>query len=144
MEHKIIIHSDGGSRGNPGPAAIGALIEYGERRIELSECIGEATNNIAEYRAIAEAMKKAKAVLGKDLVKRSCAECYLDSELVVRQLNHEYKLKEPTLIPSFIEIWNLRLDFKSVVFVHIRRELNKRADELVNLALDKPKCKQLF
>lgn len=144
MEHKIVIHSDGGARGNPGPAAIGALIEYGGKEYELSECIGETTNNVAEYQAIAGALKKAKAVLGKDVAKNAAVECFLDSELVVKQLNHEYKIKEPTLFPFFIEIWNHRLDFKSVKFTHVRRELNKRADELVNLALDKPECKQLF
>ena len=136
-DDKITIYSDGGSRGNPGPAAIGAIIKFQEKTWEVSKSIGSATNNIAEYRAIIEALKKARQVLGKSRSKKCQVECFLDSELVVKQLNREYKIKEPTLGAYFIELWNLTFDFKKVVFSHIRRELNKKADTLVNQALDK-------
>lgn len=133
---KIIIHSDGGARGNPGPASIGAVIEFEGKSWELKECIGETTNNVAEYRAAIEALKKAKQVIGKKKAKTLPLECYLDSELLVKQLNHQYKVKEPTLHPLFIELWNLTLDFGKVDFIHIGREKNKLADSLVNQALD--------
>ena len=144
MEHNIVIHSDGGARGNPGPAAIGAVIEANGKKYEISKCIGSTTNNVAEYKAIAEALKKAVAVIGKGNAKQAKVACYLDSELVVKQLNREYKIKEPQLFPYFIEISNMRLDFSEINFFHVRREQNKRADQLVNMALDQPSCKQLF
>ena len=144
MDPEVTIHSDGGARGNPGPAAIGAVIEIGGKKHELSQCIGNATNNVAEYRAVAAALKKTLALVGKTRAKSSKVKCYLDSELVVKQLNHEYKVKEPQLFPFFIEILNAQLDFGAVSFFHVRREENKRADQLVNLALDQPSCRQLF
>ncbi|MEA3273643.1 MAG: ribonuclease HI family protein [Patescibacteria group bacterium] len=136
MTDKIIIYSDGGSRGNPGPAAIGALVEINGNAFEVSECIGKATNNIAEYEAAIAGLKKAQQLLGKRRAKMATAECFLDSELVVKQINGEYKIKESTLYAPFIELRNLTLDFRKVKFVHIKRELNKKADSLVNQALD--------
>ncbi len=136
MENEIIIHSDGGSRGNPGPAAIGAVLEINGNIFKLSEKIGEATNNTAEYKAIVEGLKKAKKLLGKTRTKNSKVKCFLDSELIVKQLNREYKIKEVTLHKFFIELWNLTLDFKEVTFTHVKREMNKEADRLVNQALD--------
>lgn len=126
--------TDGGSRGNPGPAAIGIYIETLGKK--YGECIGEATNNVAEYAALIYGLKKIKQLIGKDKAKKSEIECYLDSELVVKQLNHEYKLKEEYIQKNFIEIWNLCLDFKNVKIIHIPREENKVADKLVNEALD--------
>ena len=137
MTDKIIIHSDGGARGNPGPAAIGAIVEINSNVFEVSECIGKATNNIAEYKAAIEGLKKAQQLLGKRKAKMATVECFLDSELVVKQLTGKYKIKEPTLHEPFIELWNLTLNFKKVKFVHIKRELNKKADSLVNQALDR-------
>jgi len=137
MTDKIVIHSDGGARNNPGPAAIGAIVEINGNVFEVSECIGKATNNIAEYKAAIEGLKKAQQLLGKRKAKMATAECFLDSELVVKQLNGKYKIKEPTLHEPFIELWNLTLNFKKVKFVHIKRELNKKADSLVNQALDR-------
>lgn len=139
MEQKIIIYTDGGSRGNPGPAAVGVHIETLGKKI--GECIGIRTNNDAEYEALILGLQKTKALLGKDKAKKVQVECFLDSELVVKQLNHEYKLKEPRIQQYFIEIWNLMLEFEKVVFVHIPREKNKIADALVNEALDN-QCKQ--
>ena len=134
MSDKIIIYTDGGSRGNPGPAAIGVWVETLNKK--YCECIGKTTNNVAEYAALIFALKKLKSLLGKDKTKKFEVECYLDSELVVKQLNHEYKLTEEYIQKNFIEIWNLMLDYKSVKFYHIFREKNKIADALVNEALD--------
>lgn len=134
MNEKIIMYTDGGSRNNPGPAAIGVWIETLNKK--YSEYIGEKTNNEAEYEALIFGLKKIKSLVGKDKTKQTEIECYLDSELVVKQLNHEYKLKEEYIQKNFIEIWNLMLDFAKVTFHHIMRERNKVADALVNGALD--------
>ena len=129
----VKIFSDGGARGNPGPAGIGAVIYNEDNKIlaQISEYLGVTTNNQAEYRALIAALKKAKE-LGVEKV-----ECYLDSELVVKQLNHEYKVKNKDLAPLFLEIHNLVVSFKSINFFHIRREYNKEADRLANDAMDK-------
>jgi ribonuclease HI len=132
---QIIVKTDGGSRGNPGPAAIGAVVggrEYAER-------IGVATNNEAEYKAVIFALKKAKQILGKAGARSSEVEVRMDSELVVRQMNGQYKISEGPLQLLFMQIWNLRLDFKKVEFVHVPREENHQADKLVNKALDEVK-----
>lgn len=133
------MYTDGGSRGNPGPAGVGVWIETLDKK--YGECIGEKTNNDAEYEALIFGLKKIKALLGKAKARRFEIECFLDSELVVKQLGHEYKLKEERIQKYFIEIWNLMLDFKGVSFVHISREKNKIADSMVNEALDN-KCGQ--
>ena len=132
--NKIILYTDGGARNNPGPAAIGIYIQTLEKK--YGEYIGETTNNVAEYAALIYGLKKIKALLGKGRTKQHEIECRLDSELVVKQLNHEYKLKEEYIQKNFIEIWNLTLDFGAVKFYHIPREENKIADALVNEALD--------
>src|SRR3990167_801739 len=127
----LIIYIDGGARGNPGPAAIGVVIgnkTYGER-------IGSTTNNVAEYKAAIFALKKAKQLLGK-VKSKSEIEVRTDSELLYKQLNAEYKIKDKELQPLFIELWNLQQDFKKVKFVYVAREQNRLADQLVNRALD--------
>lgn len=126
------IYTDGGARGNPGPAAIGAVFynQAGERVKEISEYLGKTTNNQAEYRAVLRSLQEAKKIGAKEL------SFYIDSELVVKQLNGEYKIKNKDLQPLFVQIYNLTLDFKKIKFTHIRREKNKEADKLVNLALD--------
>lgn len=134
MQQKIVMYTDGGSRNNPGPAAIGVYVETLGKK--YGECIGIKTNNEAEYSALIFGLQKVKALLGKDKAKQAEIECRLDSELVVKQLNHEYKLKEKHIQAFFIEIWNLMLDFGAVKFIHIPREQNKIADALVNEALD--------
>ena len=134
MPEKIKMYTDGGSRTNPGPAAIGVWIETLNKK--YSEYIGEKTNNVAEYEALIYGLKKIKSLVGKEKTRQIEIECYLDSELVVKQLNHEYKLKEEYIQKNFIEIWNLMLDFAKVTFHHIMRERNKVADALVNEALD--------
>ena len=129
---KIIVHTDGGARGNPGPAAIGVVI--GDR--EYGKAIGETTNNVAEYHALIFGLQKVKQLLGKEKSKDAEIEACSDSELMVSQLNGAYKIKDEGLKELFIEAWNLKQDFKSVRFIHIPREENKRADALVNRALD--------
>jgi len=134
---KIEIYTDGGSRGNPGPAGIGVVIKQENQIIKkYGEAIGKATNNIAEYQAAVFALKKVKLLFGKKKAKDVEIQVYMDSELIVKQMNHEYKIKEKDLQPLFLEIWNLMTDFKQVNFKHIPREENKEADELVNQALD--------
>lgn len=142
---KITIYTDGGSRGNPGPSAIGVVI-YKENQIikTYSEFIGEATNNETEYQAAVFALKKAKLLFGKKKAKEMEIEFLMDSELAIKQLNHKYKIKEEKLQLLFIEIWNLILDFKKVSFKHIPREKNKEADKLVNEALDNQDREQVL
>ncbi len=134
---KLIIYTDGGARGNPGPAAIGVVItQEGQVLKKYSEFIGQATNNQAEYQAVVFALKKIKLLFGKKKAKAMEMEVCLDSELVAKQLNHQYKIKEKDLQPLFIKLWNLILDFGEVRFKHIPRQKNKEADQLVNQALD--------
>jgi Ribonuclease HI len=135
---KIIIYSDGGSRGNPGPAAIGVQIqnESGEVLKEVSATIGNSTNNIAEYMAVAEGLKAAKALFGKR-TKEMAVEFRMDSELIQKQLTNQYQIKDVGLVPYFIEIHNLRVSaFPNLTITHVPREKNKEADRLVNEALD--------
>ena len=133
MNKKIIIFSDGGARGNPGPAGIGAVLYDSKKQVlaKISKYIGEATNNQAEYQALITALKKAKELGGQEL------DVFLDSELVVKQLNREYKVKNKELAPLFLEVYNLSLNFSKITFTHVYRESNKEADRLVNEALDK-------
>lgn len=149
-KNKIIAFIDGGSRGNPGPAALGVVIteQYGinaelygtkaEQRgaKEYSKFLGNATNNEAEYQAAIFAFKKIKQLIGGEKAEKTLVEIKSDSELLVNQINAKYKIKEKNLIPFFIEIWNLKQDFAEVKFTHIAREGNTRADSLVNRELN--------
>ena len=132
---RLIINTDGGSRGNPGPAAIGAVLkdEAGVVVAEISEYIGATTNNQAEYRAVVAAIEKAKKLGAEEL------DFFLDSELVVKQLKREYRVRDKDLAPLFMKIYNACMSFKKVTFKHVRRELNVEADKLVNEALDREK-----
>lgn len=132
MTQKIIIYTDGGSRGNPGPAAIGVIIN----NKGYSKFLGEKTNNEAEYEAVIFALKKAKQLFGKKNLKEAEIIVNMDSELIVNQLNHQYKIEGEKIAPLFLKVWNLLLDFGHVKFQHIPREQNKEADRLVNAALD--------
>jgi ribonuclease HI len=129
--NKLIINTDGGSRGNPGPAGIGVVFsdENGEIVAKFKEYIGEGTNNTAEYRALVLALTKAKDFEFTE------AECRLDSELVVKQLLGHYKVKDAKMKLLYAKVQELMF-FKPVKFVHVRREYNKEADALVNEALD--------
>ena|ERR1035437_1492121 len=136
---KIIVYTDGGSRGNPGKAAIGVVFcnENDQVIKKFGEYLGDnLTNNDAEYKAIIFALKKFKTVFGKSIAESSDVEFRADSELVVKQLNGEYRLTDPKIQQFFIEIWNLKFDFQSIKFKHILREKNKEADKLVNEVLD--------
>ena len=137
-KEQFIIYTDGGARGNPGPAAIGVVLKDASGHIlkEYGEAIGEATNNEAEYRAVIFALEKAKSVFGKKKAKEATVIVRMDSELVSRQLNGEYKIEEERLAAHFLKIWNLKIDFGEVIFHHVPREENKQADRMVNKALD--------
>lgn len=136
---KLITYTDGGSRGNPGPSAIGGVIidEHGNTVKEYGERIEKGTNNEAEYKAIIFVLKKIKALYGKEKTAQIEVEMRMDSELAFKQLSGEYKIESENIKPLFIDIWNLKIDFKNIVFKHIYREQNKRADFLLNEALDK-------
>ena len=129
---KLTIYTDGGARGNPGPAAIGVVIKDGSGKTisEYGEYLGKQTNNYAEYSALISGLKKAQELGAAEV------ECVLDSELIVKQMNRQYKVKEPTLQKLFIQVFNLASQFKKVVFKHIPREKNKEADKWVNKILD--------
>ncbi len=145
-ENKFVIHTDGGSRGNPGPAAVGVVIdaEDGSLKKEFGEYIGHATNNEAEYRAVIVALKKLKALIGSGRAAASEILLMADSELLVRQLNGDYKVSDKKIQGWFMEIWNLRLDFAAFSAVHIFREKNTDADRMVNVTLDKELKGKLF
>lgn len=130
---KEIIYADGGSRGNPGPAASGFVVQgksYGE-------FLGTKTNNFAEYTAIILGLKKLKSILGTTRAKQTHVEVRADSQLAVRQLMRQYKVEHPDIVPLFVQVLNAMMDFASVTFTHIPREQNKQADAAVNEVLDK-------
>lgn len=129
---KLITYTDGGARGNPGPAATGVIIKdiTGKTVSGYGEYLGHQTNNYAEYSALISALKKAKELGATEV------ECMLDSELVTKQMNRQYKVKEPTLQKLFIQAFNLASAFKKVSYRHILREKNKEADWWVNKTLD--------
>lgn len=132
--HKhLITYTDGGSRGNPGPSAFGYVVKTpdGETIAGHGEYIGVTTNNQAEYKGILAAIRKARE-LGAEVL-----EMRMDSELAVKQLTGEYKVKDAGLATLYLLIHNEKIAFKKVTFKHVRRELNKEADAQVNKALDR-------
>lgn len=134
---KLIVYTDGGARGNPGPAGIGVVIqdEAGKTLHESSAYIGETTNNVAEYEALLRALEDLR-MFGEKL-RDMRVEVRMDSELVVRQMNGVYKVKEPSLKERFAKVAAHRLErVPNLIFTHVRREHNRRADELVNHAID--------
>ena len=133
MEHKEIqIFTDGGARGNPGPAAAAAVLQTqdGEVIATAAKYMGHATNNQAEYTAILIGLEKAKEI------EAEVVEMFMDTELAVKQLKGEYKVKNPALAKLFVKVWNLSHEFKKVSFTHVPREHNKAADALVNKTID--------
>jgi ribonuclease HI len=129
MRH--ILYTDGGARGNPGPAAIGAVLYDGGKVVfKISKTIGNATNNQAEYAALIEGLNTALEHKIEEL------SCRLDSELIVKQLKGEYKIKEEHLKPLALSVFRAANRFKYISYSHVPREQNKLADELVNKALD--------
>ena len=135
---KIIIYTDGASRGNPGPASIGVVIcDKNERTLkEYYQSLGNATNNEAEYQAVIFALKKLKALFGKTKIKEYEIEMRSDSQLLVNQLTGKYKIVNLKIQQLFLEAWNLKVDIGNISFSYIPREKNKKADALANKALD--------
>ncbi|MDO5044877.1 MAG: reverse transcriptase-like protein [Coriobacteriia bacterium] len=130
---KLVLYTDGGSRGNPGQAGIGFSILDEEEREELlfgSSYIGEASNNVAEYRALIWGLENARAYKAQAISVRA------DSELMIKQINGEYQVKNAGLKPLYTRVMNLLSHFDEVSFTHVIRSLNKRADELANIAMD--------
>lgn len=135
---KLIVFTDGGSRGNPGHAAYGFAIsnEEGHELVGVGKYIGINTNNVAEYSAVVEALQWVIDHREK-LGEISGINFFMDSELVCKQLNGLYKVKHPSMQQLFYHVLkNKEVIGAPVTFTHIRREKNKRADALVNLALD--------
>lgn len=127
------IFTDGGARGNPGPAACAAIIKDGYGRVlkKAARFLGHCTNNQAEYQGVLLGLEEARKL------KIQTVDFFLDSELVVNQLSRNFKVKDLSLQSLFVKIWNLSLSFKKIRYQHITRELNREADRLVNLELDR-------
>lgn len=134
MPEKIIVHCDGGSRSNPGPAAIGIVIldENNMTLEEHKECIGDTTNNVAEYTALIKALELSAKHTRKEV------HIFMDSELVIRQMNGIYRIKKKHLLPLFQEVKKCEQCFTKVVYNNINRnhKFQVAADRLVNEALD--------
>ena len=132
MGRRLVVNVDGGARGNPGPAAIAAVVSTPEAEVltERAEAIGEATNNVAEYRALRLGIELARE-LGAEEV-----ELIGDSELIVRQVRGEYKVKQEHLRPLHAAVLKALMDFDTWSIRHVRREQNEEADRLVNEVLD--------
>lgn len=133
MIKKYTLNTDGGSRGNPGASAIGVVMKDSEGTVVFADgkYIGTGTNNEAEYCAIIYGLKKATELNIKAL------DCYLDSELVVKQINGQYTVKEERLQKLHQIVKNLQSSFENITFNHVLRKDNKEADKIVNLTLDK-------
>ncbi len=130
---KLTIFTDGGARGNPGPAAGGVVIKDATGKIlaAYGEYLGEQTNNFAEYSALISGLKKARELGATEV------ECVLDSELVTKQMQGKYKVKESTLQKLFVQAYNAGAQFKKISYRHVMRAQNKEADKMVNETLDK-------
>lgn len=127
----VLAFADGGSRGNPGPAAYGALLQQDGKTIaEINDFLGNTSNNVAEWTGLWKILEKALELGVKDL------EVRMDSELVVKQLLGQYRVKNDGLIPIYEKAKILSSRFPKFKIVHVRREYNKEADRLANQALD--------
>ena len=132
MRKRLILYIDGGARGNPGPAGIGVVIldESGKSIKEFGRYIGEATNNIAEYNALLYGLEEALILRADEIV------INMDSELVAKQLSGDYRVKDSNIKPIFERAVNILKSFKKFEIKHVKRELNKEADRLVNKAIN--------
>jgi len=135
---RFTIYADGGSRGNPGPAGAGAVVrdDAGETVAEVSEFLGRATNNVAEYTAVLRALEALADILDGE-AKDADVHVRMDSMLVVKQMSGEWKLKHPGLRPLAARVAELMRLFRSVSFEHVYRDANKDADRLANDAMDR-------
>lgn len=138
MNKLYSLHTDGGARGNPGPAAIGGVVADGHGKVlkEFSRYIGETTNNQAEYKALVFGLEQIIKLAGAKS-KSSDVKAFLDSELIVKQLAGEYRVRDANLQPLYAHIQKLVHQLGRVSFTHVRREKNQAADALVNQALDR-------
>lgn len=128
---KLVIFTDGGARGNPGPAGIGVVIKSDGKTVKAyGKYIGETTNNQAEYQALISALESAKVMGATEI------QLFMDSELIVKQLKGEYRVRDAGLAPLYLKVHNLRAEFSKFFVSHVPREKNKEADKLVNDALD--------
>ncbi len=134
---KFIVNTDGGARGNPGPSGIGFVIQQDGEVIKKGKAyIGETTNNQAEYEALIRALGELDAIVPKEGRKENHVEVRMDSELVIKQLRREYKVKDAGLKLQFAKVGALIAQFPNISFVHVMREENGMADELANEAMD--------
>ena len=139
---QFTLYADGGARGNPGPAGSGAVVfdASGKRVVEVSDYIGETTNNVAEYEALLRGLTKLKDEYAEGFFNHIPVLVRMDSKLVVEQMKGAYKVKHPNLIPRYLQVRNLvARHFPLITFEHVRREFNKDADELANEAMDRKK-----
>ena len=135
----IFLNTDGGSRGNPGPAGCGAVVSDDQGTVlkKVSKFLGVSTNNEAEYQAVILGLETLKKVFGTEKLKDIEIIVRMDSELVCKQLNGEYQLKEEKLSPYFIKIWNYKVkDIPNISFTYVPHEQNNIADGLANEAMD--------
>ena len=135
---ELTLYADGGARGNPGPAGAGAVVfdNSGKRILEVSDYLGETTNNVAEYEAVLRGLTALLSHYDKEFFSITPIVVKMDSELVIKQLRGEYKVKHPNLAPRYFEIKNLiARSFPKISFVHVRREQNQDADLLANNAM---------
>ncbi|MBI3572235.1 ribonuclease HI family protein [Candidatus Kaiserbacteria bacterium] len=136
---QFTIHADGGARGNPGPAGAGAVIrdELGTIIGSVSKFLGHQTNNFAEYEAVIAALEELFTLVPAGKRAATQVVVKMDSELVVKQMNREYKVKHPNLKAQHARLIQLAGAFTSVSFVHVPREQNSDADQLANDAMDR-------
>lgn len=137
---QYFLYADGGARGNPGPAGAGAVVfdSIGKRLVEVSDYLGETTNNVAEYEAVMRGLKALAAEFPEGHFSMNEVVVRMDSKLVVEQMRGAYKVKHPNLVPRHLELRNIiARHFGKVSFEHVPREKNKDADELANRAMDR-------
>lgn len=130
----IYTNSDGGSRGNPGPGAIGVLVRQNESILTMhSEKIGNVTNNVAEYVGLIRALQLASTYTKDEVI------CIVDSELIVKQLLGKYRVKNEKLLKLFLKVQKLQENFNKIKYVHVKREneFQRMVDFLLNVELDK-------
>jgi ribonuclease HI len=129
---RLVVHCDGASRGNPGPAGAGSILTTPEGEVvaEIAEGLGTTTNNVAEYTAVIRGLERAHELGARDVLLRS------DSQLLINQLTGRYRVRTPHLQPLHRQVRTLAAGFERIRFEHVRRELNVEADRLANVGVD--------